>query len=183
MQPSWEVSLAQTLDRLTRVDRPARIAILGIGHELRGDDTAGALVARALMHRVADLGEHILVIDAGHAPENFGGPLRRFLPDLVLLIDAAQMGEVPGAIRWLAWDETAGLSASTHTLPLYVLAQYLIAELGCEVALIGIQPLDTSLGERLTPQVQRAIDTIVHVLVERLRFTQAAQLLGDDHSR
>jgi hydrogenase 3 maturation protease len=158
------------------------VAILGIGHELRGDDAAGILIARALMRSVAEL-RHILVIDAGHAPENFSGPLRRFSPDLILLIDAAQMGEAPGTIRWLAWDETAGLSASTHTLPLWVLAKYLIAELGCEIALITIQALDASLGRQITIQVQQSIDTIVHSLAEQLSFTQSSQPLGVNYSR
>ena len=40
-------------------------------------------------------------MEAGPAPENFTGPLRRFRPDLVLLVDAAQMDAEPGTIGWL----------------------------------------------------------------------------------
>jgi len=110
----------------------------------------------------------VIVIDAGPAVENFTGLLRRFGPDLVLLIDAAQMDDEPGAVRWLAWQETDGLSASTHTLPPRVLAQYLTSELGCEVALLGIQPADTTMGAPLSPTAQAAVQSVTQALAEKL---------------
>lgn len=111
--------------------------------------------------QLPDERDSVLVIAAGAAPENHTGVLRRFAPDLVLLVDAAQLDEAPGRVRWLAWQETSGLSASTHTLPPHLLAQYLTGELGCEVALIGIQPGDTTIGAPLSPEVQRAAAEIV----------------------
>jgi len=139
---------------------PLHIAVVGIGHELRGDDAAGVFVARGLSPLLAGR-EDFLVIDAGPAPENFTGQLRRFKPDMVLLIDAAQIQEEPGAIRWLDWRDTSGLSASTHTLPVYVLSEYLVGELSCQVALVGIQALDTSLGAPLSTPVNQAVESIV----------------------
>jgi hydrogenase 3 maturation protease len=91
----------------------------------------------------------------------------------VLLIDAAQMNETPGAIKWLAWQDTQGLSASTHTLPLYMLAQYLTAELNCEVALIGIQPGDTILDTSLSPAVQQAVEVVTRALCEIFTETES----------
>jgi hydrogenase 3 maturation protease len=104
------------------------------------------------------------VVEGEHAPENHTGSLRRFKPDLVLLVDSAQMNEPPGTIRWLSWEETTGLSASTHTMPPYMLARYLSTELNCQVALIGIQPAHTGLDSPLSPAVQEAVDEIVRVL-------------------
>ena len=100
-------------------------------------------------------------IDAGPVPENHVGPLRRFKPDVVLLVDAAQMGEEAGMIRWLSWKETDGISASTHTLSPRLRAQFLIGELGCEVALLGIQPKDNAIDDRLSSEVAGAVDAIV----------------------
>ncbi len=155
-----------------------RVAILGIGHELRGDDAAGAMVARALQERAGTEGWvdgslHVWVVDAGSAPENYAGAVRRFRPDLVLLIDTAEMDEAPGTIRWLAWQDTSGLSASTHTLPPSIFAQYLIRECGCQVALIGIQPFDLSLGAPLSPAVQAAVDELVQALSRSLGLRDA----------
>lgn len=136
---------------------------------MRGDDAAGVCVARQLAAALRDIlrpqgNMATLVINAGSAPENFTGPLRHFGPDLVLLIDAAQMDALPGSVQWLLWQETSGLSASTHTLPPYILATYLVSEIGCEVALLGIQPADTSLGIPLSPLVHSAVDAVVREL-------------------
>lgn len=170
----WLESLYQNLQQLhnkNNLQHPREtlhIAVVGIGHELRGDDAAGVFVARGL-HSLLAGRDGFLVIDAGPAPENFTGQLRRYKPDLVLLVDAAQMQEAPGTIRWLDWRETSGISASTHTLPPYVLSEYLTGELGCRVALLGIQALDTSLGAPLSAPVKQAVEKIV----QSIAFLQA----------
>lgn len=141
-------------------DEPRRAAIVGVGSELNGDDIAGVLVARALLP-LAESHEHLLVIDAGPAPENVTGVLRRFMPEVILFVDAARMGGTPGEVRWLDWQDITGVSASTHTLPLSIVAQYLMHELGAEVSLLGIQPVDVSPGADVSPAVEQAIDHIV----------------------
>jgi hydrogenase 3 maturation protease len=122
-----------------------RVAVMGIGNELNGDDAAGVLSARALSASLkgsaanTESDPNLLVIEAGAAPENFTGPLRRFQPDLVLLIDAADLDSTPGTIEWIDIQDADGLSASTHTLPPSVFATFLINELNCQVAVMGIQ--------------------------------------------
>lgn len=107
---------------------------------------------------------NLLLIEAAHAPENCTGQVRCFAPDLVLLVDAAQMEEPPGTIRWLDWRCCDGLSASTHTMPLSLLGEYFTAVLHCEVALIGIQPASLELGEMLSPEATAAAGQVVETL-------------------
>ncbi len=141
---------------------PPRIAILGIGNQLRNDDAAGMLVASELLRReCAANATHLLVIQAGHAPENVTGELRKFSPNLILLIDAAEMRDVPGAVCWVPIQAIDGMSASTHSLPLSMLARYLTLELNCVVALIGIQPKSNDVGEIVCAEVSRAVAEIV----------------------
>ena len=113
------------------------------------------------------------MLDGGLAPENLTGAIRRFSPDLVLLVDAAEMGEPAGAVRWLSWQDTTGVSAATHALPPYMVAQFLASELDCEVALIGIQPQEIAFGASLSPPVQRAVRTVTRGLTALL-VTEAA---------
>jgi len=164
-RPSWQDCLKTALP--PRTAAKTRIAVVGIGSELRGDDAAGIGVARALAARLGDP-PHVRVIDAGAAPENQTGPLRRFDPALVILVAAALMGEAPGAVRWLDWRETDGLSASTHTLPHYLLRKFLAEDLGCGVALIGIQPAGNDLGAPLSAPVEAAVAAVVGGLAEAL---------------
>jgi len=111
-----------------------------------------------------------LIVEAGTAPENVTGALRKFAPALVLLIDAAQLNEPPGTIEWLDWRDTTGISAITHGLPLHVIAEYLVTEIGCEVALIGIQPRGNAFDTPLSLEVQHAVDEVVQVLRAALPF-------------
>ena len=156
---SWQASIQRLLSQQTT---NARISIVGIGNALRSDDAAGGLVARRLMESrlIQDL-ETVLVMDAGHAPENGTGQLRRFEPNVVLMIDAAEMGEQPGTIRLIELDEIDGMSASTHSLPLSMLANYLVLELNCQIAVLGIQPVSIDVGEGIDPRVDRAVQQIV----------------------
>jgi hydrogenase 3 maturation protease len=171
-RPFAPALVTATLKRLGQASQPPRVAVLGIGNELRRDDGAGIVVARALRSLVS-ANSRLLVIDAGPVPENFTGQLRRFEPSLVLIVDAAQLGELAGAVRCVSWQRSSGFSASTHSLPLHVLAGYLTAELGCEVLLLGIQPADIATGARLSAIVERSVEHLVIALANLLHDTYA----------
>jgi hydrogenase 3 maturation protease len=173
-KPSWQDSLRATLQNLPKTNSAPRVAVLGIGHELRGDDAIGLWVAGRLLSLAAGC-ERLLAVEAGPAPENFTGTLRSFNPGLVVLVDAAFMDKEIGAIGWLNWQDAGGFSASTHTLPLHLLATYLTTELGCEVALIGIQPAHLEVGAELTPQVRQAGEETCRVILEALNIPTLMQ--------
>jgi hydrogenase 3 maturation protease len=137
------------------------VAIVGIGHELRGDDAAGIVAARELAMRLSPAGDWVRIIEAGPAPENVTGALRRFAPDLVVFIDAAEMGEAPGTVRAVPPTQAGGFAGSTHTTPIALLAAYLATTLGCEVALLGIQPAQDMIGASLSAAVRAAVGTVV----------------------
>jgi hydrogenase 3 maturation protease len=139
--------------------------VVGIGHELRGDDAAGVAVARRLKTRSAA----VLVVDAGSAPENHTGALRRFGPDVVVFVDSAQMGVAPGTVRRLRQEAASGVTASTHTLPVSVLARYLERDLRCAVELVGIQPARNGVGDPLSPRVARAAAILARALDDILK--------------
>lgn len=164
---SWQDSLQSELRQIRPDDRPARVAVIGIGTELNGDDSAGIALARLLDRRVKTQG-NLLVVDAGAALENTSGLLRRFEPDLIILVDAAEMGEGAGSARWLDLAQAEGVSASTHTLPLNLFASYIKTQLSCSVALIGIQPAQNSVAKTLSPEVGRAVKRMARDLARLL---------------
>jgi hydrogenase maturation protease len=101
------------------------------------------------------------VVDGGPAPENCVGALRAFAPHLVVVVDAARMGQPPGTLLRIDPSDPRLAGASTHTMPLSAFCEYVEATLGCAVTLLGIEPADTSFGEGLTPAVERAVEEIV----------------------
>ena len=78
------------------------------------------------------------------------------------------MGEAPGTIRWIDMDKLDGLSASTHSMPLSLLAKYLALEIDCDVKLLGIQPCSNEVGETVSTEVLEAVDEIVQEWVKKL---------------
>lgn len=134
-----------------------RIAVVGIGSDLRGDDRAGIMVIRELR---AALGQSrpagLRLFDGGTAPENLTGEILSYKPSHILLIDAADLGLKPGAVKLIAPDKIAGMSFSTHVLPLKILADYLTRSHPCQVIVIGLQPGRTDFGRAPSRAIQQA---------------------------
>jgi len=156
---SLMVSLQQTIQQ-TNKPLP-RIALVGIGHELRGDDAAGLMVVRRLK---AVSSANVLVIDAGPAPENFTGKLREFAPDVLLLVDAVQMAAQPGTIRLLEMTDVESYSLTTHALSPHLLIAHLQTELRCIIRLLGIQPGQDSFDSELSSTVRHSVERIVQII-------------------
>lgn len=148
---------------MPNASNPIRLAIVGVGQVLLGDDGAGPAVIELLRQLVAP-SPNLLLVDAGHAPENVFGPVIRFAPTQVIYIDAIRSNGKPGAIRWLRASDVEETGGSTHMLSLGIMADYIQANTSAEVVVAGIQPNSMRFSEGLSPEVQRA----VHELAEEL---------------
>ncbi len=115
-----------------------KIAILGVGNEFNGDDAAGVQIVRIIKEMLNER-PSLLILDCGLAPQNFSGPLRKFQPEQIIIIDAADMDLQPGQLALLQPEQIDGLSCSTHTFPLSMVSAYLQQENNCPVHLLGIQ--------------------------------------------
>lgn len=65
-------------------------------------------------------------------------------------------------------DELEGMSASTHTMPLSMLAEYLTLERSGYVALIGVQPESNDVGETISAEVAAAVNKVVEGLIDSI---------------
>lgn len=148
--------------------RLSRLAVVGIGNELNGDDIAGVEVIRTLRQLLPAQPE-LLLVEAGSAPENFTAPIRRFTPDLLLLVDAVDIDETPGTVAWVEWQEISGVSALTHSLPPAVFGKYLENETGCRVALLGIQAGTVEFDSKISEAVKKAIREVSYKLAAIIR--------------
>ena len=153
-----------------------RVALLGIGHPLRRDDAAGVEICERLRPVLRGRSD-ILVVSGGSAPENCVGALRAFRPDVVVIVDAARMGQPPGTLLRIEPSDPRAAGASTHTLPLPVFCEYLAGTLDCKVTLLGIEPADTSFGEGLSSEVEAAVARVASEALTSL-FTLPDQWSG-----
>lgn len=142
-----------------------KLAIIGVGNELNGDDGAGILAAK-MLRGTLKRNQGIQVITAGTMPENFTGLLRRSRPSHVLLIDAADTGKAPGTVDIIDAGSIKESAPGTHTIPLSVLAGYLKEEMGSEVTILGIQPDNLSYGKEVSEKVKDSVTQLVDLLVQ-----------------
>jgi hydrogenase 3 maturation protease len=138
---------------------PDRVAVVGVGNRMRGDDAVGPAVIDAL-----DGLPGAALFDAGAAPENHIQPLARATPARVLLVDACDFGAQPGEFRLFTRAEVEELSygfLSTHTLPLNLTMEMVVQETGAEVCLLGVQPAAIEFGAALSGPVAAALPRVV----------------------
>ena len=150
--------------------------VLGIGNRLGGDDAAGTCVVdmlnpalRALSaerrRAKALLPAEIMAIDAGTAPESFTSVIRQHRPDLLILVDAADMGLPPGSLRIIAPKKISVLSFSTHHIPVPMFISY-IKEFCGKVLLVGVQPEQTETGSGISKGVRKNVKRLAEAILE-----------------
>jgi len=150
-----------------RLEGVEKLAILGAGSRLKADDCAGTEVADRLIKRFGEAGTTRLMVYSGEtAPENYTGEIKRFGPNHLILIDAADFMEQPGAISSIQPCAVSGVSFSTHMLPLKVMLEYLSKEIACQTTILGIQPASTAFGAKMSSPVKEAVDELVSALEE-----------------
>jgi len=142
-----------------------RVVLVGIGSPIRHDDAVGLRVLELLEGRVP---ENVLLLETEIVPESYTGAIRDFSPSHVLLLDAANFGGKPGEARIVPPSMIANVSVSTHSLPLNLFIDYVKKSICERVALLGIQGVDISLGEGLSPEVERGARLIADAILDAL---------------
>jgi hydrogenase 3 maturation protease len=142
----------------SRLLKAERVAVLGIGSELLGDDGVGTWIASQIESFAvkSKQGSRLKAFLGCTAPENVTGQIKRFKPTHIIIVDAGSFGENSGAIKLVSPEEIEGVSFSTHRLPLKFLSQYLIQSLGCTIIFFLIQPKSLDFGSPISPEVKRS---------------------------
>ena len=126
-----------------------RIVFVGVGNRFRGDDAAGPAIVDLLAGHVPH------VIDAGPAPENVTGSIKRLKPGAIVFVDALILGDQPPGTPAIAEiGDIRHVGESTHALSLDVVMEYLKTETGADVFMIGVQPGHIADGEGLSPGME-----------------------------
>jgi hydrogenase 3 maturation protease len=152
-----------------RITNTLRLAIVGIGDECTLPDRLGMHAAREIKKENFPGVEVFL---AGTVPESITGPLRRYRPDHVLFLDAADMGARPGTIAGIESEQIPATLVSTHVLPLSVVMEYVERETGAGVTLLGIQPNLSGAERDLTDQDLAYLDRNLGLLSQVIRDRQ-----------
>ena len=171
----FDEDIEQALARF--LDGAKRIAILGIGNELRTDDGLGPyIIANLQMPSPV-----IMIENVGSVPEAFASSIADFGAERVILIDAADMHRSPSHVEIVTRGRIGGVAISTHSMPLSLLMMYLEQETGAETVLLGIQPKSITFGEGLTPEITEVCHKVISLLRSVLeKHLEAMRLVPND---
>ncbi len=148
-----------------------KVAVLGIGSELRGDDVAGILTAqqieKAISKNTAQVQARVFLGET--APENLTGQIKEFQPTHLFVIDAAEFNKEPGHIEIMEQETIGGATFCTHSLPLNVIISYLLESFKFEAIIIGIQPKTLTFNAEPTKEVVSAAKLLAGTITKLLK--------------
>ena len=150
-----------------------KTTILGIGNSLLRDEGIGIHVLKALKAQLPE-DDALSLIDGGTLSFTLATEIET--SDRLVVIDAAQLGDVPGTVRCFIGDEMdnflGSCKRSVHEVGLLDLfdIERLTQTLPGQRALVGIQPASVDWGEEPTEPVAAAIPVAVQKVCELLEL-------------
>ncbi|MCD6495863.1 MAG: hydrogenase maturation peptidase HycI [Candidatus Aenigmarchaeota archaeon] len=131
--------------------------LMGIGSEINGDDAAGVMVAK----RFRKAGWKS--VNCETVPENFVPVVRRERPQVLVIVDASDMGLEAGEIRLIPKNRLNSETDSTHSMSLRFLADELEKHAG-RILFIGIQPKVMNICGEVSHEVSKAVEKLLDML-------------------
>ena len=162
-----------------------KILVIGVGNSWRHDDGIGPHVIKILNQQFAaviprlDRGiqQSIDLLDGGIDGLALLDKISPY--DYAIMIDAVNMGEVPGTIKAFTTKDAKLIvhdALSTHGFGVAELV-ILMKELGIEtkIKIIGVQPVNIEFGEGLSPEVVAKTDQIITIIKEEVACVMQSQ--------
>lgn len=162
------------------------MVVAGIGNTLRHDDGAGPVVVASLSRRRGGLPAGVRLLPA-FCPDPMGLLGTWDTAPLAIVVDAVSSSRAPGSVvvKWFSRPGVAGVStagasgaarSSTHGLGLVDVWEIARSTGTAPVSalLIGIEGADFTVGEGLSPAVERAVPEAVALALRAVRELAAA---------
>jgi hydrogenase 3 maturation protease len=146
----------------------AKVALVGVGHPMRGDDYVGSYITKTLIDKIH--AREVILFDVEDRIEFMVSKIAALNPKHVIIIDACEMNLSPGAISLIPLGETQYPFFTTHGIPLKLLATKLLPN--AETWLLAIQPERmefVGLNERLSQAVLAAANSIAGLVEDTLK--------------
>jgi len=131
------------------------LLVMCIGNREGGDDAVGPYVADQLKD------SNNKAIDCGIIPENYTSCVKNSNPDLVVIVDAADMNLKPGEIKIIPKEKVGVAHISTHGIPISVLIGYLERSVK-NIIFVGIQP--ERMSGKMSEIVKKSGDKLVEII-------------------
>jgi hydrogenase maturation protease len=153
------------------VQAQAKVAVLGLGNVLVGDDALGP-TAVAVLQATCELPPGVSALDAGTP----GADLVPFIAglDALVLIDTVRSAGSPGELRLYRREQLLATPASPRLSPHdpglgpALMAAEMMGESPREVLLVGVIPQRVETGIGLSPAVKDSLPAVVAAVLAEL---------------
>jgi len=150
-----------------------RIAVIGIGQSLRGDDAVGLEAVRQWQEKFPETANRPEVrVDASELP---GLGLLDMLEDVdaAILIDAVQSSASPGTVHRLTENNLAAFTSDAKSAHGWGVAETLgmgrlLGKANIPIRLIGIEAEQMELGADMSRVVQDCIPSVCEIIQEEI---------------
>lgn len=142
------------------MERKIKNVLMGIGNELKGDDGIGNIIARQFKHR------DWKSLACETTPENFAAIVKRERPEILVIVDAAEMGLPAGEFRLLPKQKLNSVAFGTHAMPLHFLVSHLKKYAG-KILFIAVQPGKMQFGEKISADVKKSKKKLIGILKKK----------------
>jgi hydrogenase maturation protease len=156
-----------------RREEVTRVAVIGIGQSLRGDDAAGLEAVRRWQEKFPETATRPEIrIEACELP---GLTLIDLLNDVetAILVDAVQSSAQPGTIHRLSEEELASFTSGSKSAHGWGVAETLqmrsqLMDEKIKIRIIAIEAEQIELGAGLSKAVENALSTLCKVIEEEI---------------
>jgi hydrogenase 3 maturation protease len=149
----------RSLEEVLKDRLKGRVTLVGVGNTWKADDGAGAVLISRLRGKV-----RANLIEVGEVPESYLGRIEETSPQTLMFLDAADIGAAPGEMAIVEEEQLREVGFSTHRLSLALLMKYLKDSTAADVFLLAIQPKRIAFAERMSPEVEQAVEALDEIL-------------------
>jgi len=163
---NWQPRFRQIL---ASASPTAKVALVGVGHPMRGDDFVGSFIVKTLKNKIPT--DEVVLFDSEDGIEWVISKIKKSDPKHLVLLDACQMNAGPGEIALIPLAETSYPFFTTHGIPLKLLTNTLLPSV--ETSILAIQPNRMGLNEGLSQAVLGAANSISNFVLDALRESKS----------
>jgi hydrogenase maturation protease len=143
-----------------------QILFVGIGNLLKMDDGVGVYISKRIKNKgnVSSLTVEVSI-------ENYIGKINSLNPDILVLIDCADLNSTAGTFRLLSPSQIQDLTFNTHSISLKRLSEFF----RMPVYILAIQPGIIDFGENLSYLIKNVANRIINQ-INRLEVNHGCRI-------
>jgi hydrogenase maturation protease len=143
-----------------------QILFVGIGNLLKMDDGVGVYISKRIKNKgnVSSLTVEVSI-------ENYIGKINSLNPDILVLIDCADLNSTAGTFRLLSLSQIQDLTFNTHSISLKRLSEFF----RMPVYVLAIQPGIIDFGENLSYLIKNVANRIINQ-INRLEVNHGCRI-------